>query len=93
MKHTIYSILLLALTVILSTGCDDVELPAREPLSETITWKFSVLMPESRHATRAMGETAAFTDLHLAVFSEVGGVWFLEELAEAKRYQEEYHNR
>ena len=84
MKHTIYSILLLALTVILSTGCDDVELPAREPLSETITWKFSVLMPESRHATRAMGETAAFTDLHLAVFSEVGGVWFLEELAEAK---------
>ena len=82
MKHTLYYIAFLLLAVLLPTGCTEDKYPEEIP-AKKVTWKIGVIMPQAREATRAFGETAAFTDLHLAVFSEVAGDWYLEELVQA----------
>ena len=83
MKRTLYYIAYLLLAVLLPASCSEEVVPKKEPASGKVTWRFSVLMPETQHTTRAFGESAGFRDLHLAVFSQVGNVWFLEEVAEA----------
>lgn len=83
MKHTLYYIAFLLLAVLLPTGCTEDKYPEEEIPAKKVTWKIGVIMPQAREATRAFGETAAFTDLHLAVFSEVAGDWYLEELVQA----------
>lgn len=83
MKHTLYYIAFLLLAVLLPTGCTEDILPGQEPSEETVTWQFSVLMPEARQATRAMGEYAAFDELYLAVFNDQENLNFLEDFAKA----------
>ena len=83
MKRTLYYIAFLLLAVLLPTGCSEDPLLDGETPSKKVNWRFSVLMPDARPSTRAFGETANVTSLHVAVFSKVGGSWFLKELAEA----------
>ena len=68
MKRTLYYIAFLILAVLLPIGCSEDVLPGQEPTEETVTWRFSVLMPEARQATRTMGEYAAFDELYVCRF-------------------------
>lgn len=81
-KYTLYLIVAL-LGTFLTVGCSEDPLLGGETPSKKVNWRFSVLMPDARPSTRAFGETANVTSLHVAVFSQVGGSWFLKELAEA----------
>lgn len=83
MKHTLYYIVFLLLAVLLPTGCSEDVLPGQEPSEETVTWRFSVLMPDARQATRTMGEYAAFDELYVAVFNDQENLNFLEDFAKA----------
>ena len=81
-KYTLYLIVAL-LGTSLSLGCSKDPLLGGETPSKKVNWRFSVLMPDARPSTRAFGETATVTTLHVAVFSSVGGSWFLEEMVQA----------
>lgn len=81
-KYNLYLIVMLFCTF-LSVGCSEDALVGGETPSKKVNWRFSVLMPDARPSTRAFGETATVTTLHVAVFSSVGGSWFLEEMVQA----------
>ena len=83
-KSFIYTLLSIV-TALLFTGCSDEDIQSPNKDEKMVTWTISVTLPEAQSPdTRAFNRTDfKFTDLHVAVFSEVGGVYFLEQFVKA----------
>lgn len=83
-KSFIYTLLSIV-TALLFTGCSDEDIQSPNKDEKMVTWTISVTLPEAQSPdTRAFNRTDfKFEDLHVAVFSEAGGVYFLEQFVKA----------
>lgn len=92
-KSFIYTLLSIV-TALLFTGCSDEDIQSPNKDEKMVTWTISVTLPEAQSPdTRAFDNSNfEFTDLHVAVFSEAGGVYFLEQFVKADNTVPEWNS-
>ena len=93
-KSLIYTLLSIV-TALLFTGCSDEDIQSPNKDEKMVTWTISVTLPEAQSPdTRAFNRTDfEFEDLHVAVFSEAGGVYFLEQFVKADNTVPEWNSK